>query len=108
VDAVFETVGETTWSHSLKALEPGGTIVVSGATTGFNPPADLSRVYFRQLNIVGSTMGTRAELEALIRLLVTTGLRPVLDTTLPLRQARDGLARIAAGDTAGKIVLTLD
>jgi NADPH:quinone reductase-like Zn-dependent oxidoreductase len=108
VDAVFETVGEATWSHSLKALEPGGTIVVSGATTGFNPPADLSRVYFRQLNIVGSTMGTRAELEALIRLLVTTGLRPVVDTTLPLRQAGDGLARIAAGDTAGKIVLTLD
>jgi NADPH:quinone reductase-like Zn-dependent oxidoreductase len=108
VDAVFETVGEATWSHSLKALEPGGTIVVSGATTGFNPPADLSRVYFRQLNIVGSTMGTRAELEALIRLLVTTGLRPVVDTTLPLRQARDGLAKIAAGDTAGKIVLTLD
>jgi NADPH:quinone reductase-like Zn-dependent oxidoreductase len=108
VDAVFETVGEATWSHSLKALEPGGTIVVSGATTGVNPPADLSRVYFRQLNIVGSTMGTRAELEALLRLLGATGMRPVVDTTLPLRQAREGLARIAAGDTAGKIVLTLD
>jgi NADPH:quinone reductase-like Zn-dependent oxidoreductase len=108
VDAVFETVGEATWSHSLKALEPGGTIVVSGATTGSNPPADLSRVFFRQLTVVGSTMGTRAELQALIRLLVTTGLRPVVDTTLPLPRARDGLAKIAAGETAGKIVLILD
>ncbi len=108
VDAVMETVGEATWAHSLKALEPGGTLVVCGATSGSNPPADLSRVFFRQLSVVGSTMGTRAELAALIRLLVGTGLRPAVDTTLPLARAADGLAKLAAGDTAGKIVLTVD
>ncbi|HYT10170.1 MAG TPA: zinc-binding dehydrogenase [Mycobacteriales bacterium] len=108
VDAVLETVGEATWAHSLRALRPGGTLVVSGATSGPNPPADLSRVFFRQLNVVGSTMGTRAELESLIALLVTTGLRPTVDTTLPLERAGDGLAKMAASDTAGKIVLTLD
>ena len=56
----METVGEATWSHSLKALRPGGTIVVCGATSGFNPPAELNRVFFLQLRVVGSTMGTRA------------------------------------------------
>jgi NADPH:quinone reductase-like Zn-dependent oxidoreductase len=106
VDAVMETVGEATWSHSLKALRPGGRIVISGATTGPNPPADLSRVFFRQLSIVGSTMGTRAELEKLLSLLAATGVRPAIDVTLPLAQAKDGLAKMAAGDTAGKIVLT--
>lgn len=106
VDAVMETVGEATWSHSLKALEPGGTVVVSGATTGSNPPADLSRVFFRQLNVVGSTMGTRAELERLMSLLVATGIRPAIDVTLPLDRAAEGLAKMHAGDTAGKIVLT--
>jgi NADPH:quinone reductase-like Zn-dependent oxidoreductase len=106
VDAVMETVGEATWSHSLKALEPGGTVVVSGATTGSNPPADLSRVFFRQLNVVGSTMGTRADLERLMSLLVATGIRPAIDVTLPLDRAAEGLAKMHAGDTAGKIVLT--
>jgi NADPH:quinone reductase-like Zn-dependent oxidoreductase len=108
VQAVLETVGEATWAHSLRALAPGGRIVVSGATTGFDPPADLARVFFRELAVVGSTMGSRLELEALIELLVTTGIRPVVGTTLPLERARDGLAKMAAGETAGKIVLTLD
>ena len=108
VHAVMETVGEATWSHSLKALEPGGRVVVSGATSGPNPPADLSRVFFRQLSIVGSTMGTRAELEHLLSLLVSTGVRPAIGRTLPLDRAAEGLAAMAAGDTAGKIVLTVD
>jgi len=107
VQAVMETVGEATWAHSLKALAPGGRIVVSGATSGPNPPADLSRIFFRQLSIVGSTMGTRAELESLMALLVSTGVRPVIGRTLPLSQAADGLAAMAAGDTAGKIVFTV-
>ncbi len=108
VQAVMETVGEATWSHSLKALAPGGRVVVSGATSGPNPPADLSRIFFRQLSIVGSTMGTRAELESLMALLVSTGVRPAIGSTLPLSRAADGLAAMAAGDTAGKIVLTVD
>ncbi|HST67309.1 MAG TPA: zinc-binding dehydrogenase [Mycobacteriales bacterium] len=107
VDAVMESVGEATWSHSLKSLAPGGTIVICGATSGPNPPADLNRVFFLQLNIVGSTMGTRSELESLLAMLVTTGVRPAIDTTLPLGQAADGFAKIVAGDTAGKIVLTV-
>ena len=106
VDAVMETVGQATWAHSLKALEPGGTVVVSGATTGPNPPADLSRIFFRQLSVVGATMGTRAELERLMSLLAATGVRPTIDVSLPLERAADGLAKMAAGDTAGKIVLT--
>ena len=64
VDAVIETVGEATWDHSLRSLKPGGTLVVAGSTSGPNPPADLRRVFFLQLNIVGSTMGTRDELRA--------------------------------------------
>ena len=65
------------------------------------------RVFFLQLSVVGSTMGTRSELESLMAMLVTTGIRPVIDTTMPLAQARDGFAKIVAGDTAGKIVLTV-
>jgi NADPH:quinone reductase-like Zn-dependent oxidoreductase len=107
VDAVFETVGEATWQHSLRALRPGGTVVISGATTGPNPPADLARVFFLQLSVVGSTMGTRDELRRLIAFLQTTGLRPAIDTELPLAKARDGFAKMLAGDTAGKIVFTL-
>ena len=106
VDAVIETVGEATWSHSLKALRPGGTVVVSGATSGPNPPADLARVYFLQLNVVGSTMGTRDELDALVSLLVDTGVRPTIDATFPLADARPAFERLATGDVVGKLVLT--
>ncbi|MBI1376288.1 MAG: zinc-binding dehydrogenase [Frankiales bacterium] len=106
VDAVIETVGEATWPHSLRSLRPGGTVVVSGATSGFNPSAELSRVYFLQLNVHGSTMGTRDELEALMALLVDTGLRPTIDSTFALTEARDALARMASGDVMGKLVLT--
>jgi NADPH:quinone reductase-like Zn-dependent oxidoreductase len=106
VDAVLETVGEATWKHSLRALRPGGTIVVSGSTSGPNPPSDLQRVFFLQLNVVGSTMGTRDELARLARLLETTGIRPEIDRVLPLSEARDGFAAMASGDIFGKIVFT--
>jgi NADPH:quinone reductase-like Zn-dependent oxidoreductase len=106
VDAVLETVGEATWKHSLRALRPGGTIVVSGSTSGPNPPSDLMRVFFLQLSVVGSTMGTRDELEQLARLLETSGVRPQIDRVLPLSEARDGFAALAAGDVFGKIVFT--
>jgi len=106
VDAVIETVGEATWSHSLRSLRPGGTIVVSGSTSGPNPPADLARVFFLQLSVVGSTMGTREELEALVALCVETGLRPTIDAVYDLRDARAAFERLASGDVVGKIVLT--
>ncbi len=108
VDAVMESVGEATWAHSLRAVRPGGTIVVSGATSGPNPPAELNRVFFRQLSVVGSTMGTRDELATLLSLLVATGVRPLVDSTFPLRRAAEGFAKMAAGDLNGKIVFTLD
>lgn len=107
VDAVMETVGQATWSHSLKSLRPGGTVVISGATTGAAPPAELNRVFFLQLSVVGSTMGTRDELSRLVAFLGASGVRPHIDTELPLDQARDGFAKMLAGETAGKIVFTL-
>ncbi|HEV7188959.1 MAG TPA: zinc-binding dehydrogenase, partial [Blastococcus sp.] len=107
VDGVMETVGEATWSHSIKSLKPGGVLVTSGATTGFNPGAELNRVFFTQLSVIGSTMGTKAELESLIQLCSVTGIRPQIDVELPLSQARDGFERMLEGRTAGKIVFTL-
>ena len=106
VDAVMETVGEATWDHSLKSLRPGGTIVISGATSGPNPPADLNRVFFLQLSIVGSTMGTADELRELVDLLVRTGVRPVIDRELPMERAAEAFEAMAAGDIHGKVVLT--
>src|SRR5208282_6098268 len=92
VDAVMETVGEATWSHSVKALRPGGRIVISGATSGPMPPAELTRIFFLQLAVVGSTMGTRDQLARLVRFCDQTGLRPRIDRTLPLTEAREGFA----------------
>jgi NADPH:quinone reductase-like Zn-dependent oxidoreductase len=105
-DAVIETVGEATWSHSLRALRAGGTVVVSGATSGPNPKADLNRVFFLQLNVVGSTMGTLAELEALLAFVDRTGVRPLIDSTRPLSDARSAFEQLEAGETFGKLVLT--
>lgn len=107
VDAVMETVGQATWSHSLKCLKPGGRVVVAGATSGPAPSADLNRVFFLQLSVVGSTMGTREELGRLLRFLEVSRVRPVVYETMPLSSARDGFAAMADGDLFGKIVFTL-
>ncbi len=107
VDAVMETVGQATWDHSLKSLKPGGRIVVSGATSGAVPPADLNRVFFLQLSVIGSTMGTREQLGRLAVFLEQTGLRPEIDRVLPLTEARDGFAAMASGEIFGKIVFTV-
>ena len=106
VDAVLETVGEATWKHSLRALRPGGTLVVSGSTSGDAPSAELQRVFFLQLNVIGSTMGTRDELARLARLCETSGIRPQIDRVLPLGEAREGFGAMASGDVFGKIVFT--
>ena len=106
VPAVMETVGEATWDHSLKSLRPGGRVVVSGATSGPNPPAQLNRVFFLQLSVVGSAMGTRQQLSELAALLVATGVRPIIDRVLPLERARAAFAAMRAGDVHGKLVLT--
>ena len=105
VDAVLETVGKATWSHSMRALRPGGTLVVSGATTGADPSADLNRLFFLQLRVVGSTMGTRDELAGLLSMLATTGVRPQVDEVFALADARQAFARLETGDVVGKLVL---
>jgi len=107
VDAVMETVGAATWSHTVRSLKPGGTVVISGTTSGPNPSAtELNRIFFLQLRVVGSTMGSRTELAQLLRFCQVTGVRPVIDSVLPLEKARDGFARMASGDLVGKIVFT--
>lgn len=108
VDVVLETVGKATWGHSLRSLKPGGRIVVSGATSGPDPSADLNRVFFLQLEVVGSTMGTRDELEGLLALLERTGVRPTIaGTPRPLADARASFEELASGDVFGKLVLTV-
>ena len=104
VDVVFDSVGAATWAHSLKSLVPGGTVVTCGATSGPAPSADLNRVFFLQLRVLGSTMGTREELVRLTRFLVATGVRPVIDAVLPLEDAAQGFRRMLDGDVFGKIV----
>ncbi|WP_340558082.1 zinc-binding dehydrogenase [Streptomyces sp. GSL17-111] len=108
VDAVMETVGAATWSHSVKSLKAGGALVISGATSGYHPKAaELNRIFFLELKVMGSTMGTKEELAGLLDFCAAKGLRPVIDSTLPLDRAREGFEKMAAGDLFGKIVLTV-
>ena len=104
VDIVMETVGQATWAHSVRSLKPGGRIVICGATSGDAPPAELTRIFFTQLSVTGSTMGTRDQLARLARFCEQTGVRPVIDQVLPLANARDGFAAMIAGDLFGKVV----
>ena len=107
VDAVMETVGRATWSHSIRSLRPGGTVVVTGTTSGPQlDDAELTRIFFLQLRVVGSTMGTRDELASLVSMLDATGTRPLVDRALPMEQAPEGFAAMASGDVFGKIVFT--
>ena len=106
VDVVMETVGQATWAHSIRSLRPGGRIVTCGATSGDASPAELTRVFFTQLSVVGSTMGTRDQLARLARFLEQTGRRPEIDRVLPLSAASDGFAAMIEGDLYGKIVFT--
>jgi D-arabinose 1-dehydrogenase-like Zn-dependent alcohol dehydrogenase len=90
----------------LKALRPGGVVVISGATSGANPPSDLNRVFFLQLSIVGSTMGTQADLAELLEFMSANEVRPVIDRVLPLTDAAEAFALMHSGDVHGKLVLT--
>ena len=107
VDAVIETVGAATWSHSIKSMRPGGTLVIAGATSGDAPShAELTRIFFQQMRVHGSTMGTREELRRLAEFMAVTGTKPLIDAEIPMEQAADGLQRVLDGDVFGKIVLT--
>jgi D-arabinose 1-dehydrogenase-like Zn-dependent alcohol dehydrogenase len=103
----MDTVGQATLNHSLKSLRPGGTLVLSGVTGGATAPVDLSRVFYNQIRLVGSVMGTRRELEQLIAFCDATGVRPVLDSVYPLAEAAEGFARMVDGQTFGKVVFTV-
>ena len=105
VDAVLDTVGEATWGLSLRSVRPGGTVVVAGATSGANPRAQLNRVFWRQLTIAGTSMGTRQELEQLVGLCASGALRPLVDRVVPLEDARSAFASLAAGGQRGKLVI---
>jgi NADPH:quinone reductase-like Zn-dependent oxidoreductase len=105
VDAVLETVGVATWAHSTKAVRPGGTIVVAGMTSGTNPPLDIERLYLANLRIIGTTMGTRTELDALVRFCAEHAIRPPIHATMPLADTRVGFEAMRDGDVFGKIVI---
>ncbi|PZR51516.1 Zn-dependent oxidoreductase [Xylanimonas oleitrophica] len=105
VDAVVESVGQATWAHSVRSVKPGGTIAVCGATSGDAPPAELTRIFFQEIAVRGVTMGTREDLAALLAFCARTGVRPVIDSEVPLARVRDGLARLEAGAQTGKIVV---
>lgn len=104
VDAVFESVGEATWDHSMKSVKPGGTIVCCGATSGAAPSADLQRLFFRQISVVGSTMGTLTEFQRLLRFVAAAGIQPRIDGRFPLEHAPEALAAVYRGG-AGKLVI---
>lgn len=106
VDAVMETIGRATWSHSVKSVRSGGTIVISGATTGDATAAELQHIFFRQIKVHGSTMGTRDELDALARFMAETGTRPLVERVLPMERAADAITAVKDGHAFGKIVLT--
>ncbi|HEY0187023.1 MAG TPA: zinc-binding dehydrogenase [Cellulomonas sp.] len=103
-DLVIETVGAATWSHSVRSVRPGGTIVVAGATTGDPARTELQRIFFLEIAVLGATMGSKQDLEHLLAFLARTGVRPLVDSTVPLAEAATGLARLASGAQVGKIV----
>jgi NADPH:quinone reductase-like Zn-dependent oxidoreductase len=107
VDLVVEHVGEATWATSLAVVRQGGRVVVCGATSGPNPPAQLHRVWWKQLTIYGSTMGTKADFEGVYALVRSGRARPVVDRVFPLAEARAAHERLEAGEQLGKIVLTV-
>lgn len=103
-DLVVETVGAATWSHSVRSVRPGGTVVVAGATTGDPAAMEIQRLFFLEIAVLGATMGSRQDLEQLLAFLARTGVRPVVDSTVPLARVGEGLARLARGDQFGKVV----
>jgi NADPH:quinone reductase-like Zn-dependent oxidoreductase len=107
VDVVVEHVGEATWKTSLQVVRVGGRITVCGATSGPNPPAQLHRVWWKQLSIHGSTMGTREDFEAAYELVKSGRALPVVDRVFPLEEARAAHEHLEAGRQLGKVVLSI-
>jgi NADPH:quinone reductase-like Zn-dependent oxidoreductase len=106
-DVVVEHVGQETWATSLACACVGGRVAVCGATTGPNPPANLHRVWWKQLTIVGSTMGTRADFEAVYDLVASGRARPIVDRVFPLAEVQAAHAYLESGAQFGKVVLSI-
>jgi NADPH:quinone reductase-like Zn-dependent oxidoreductase len=104
---VIEHVGEATWKRSLDAVRPNGRICVCGATTGPNPPANLHRIWWKQLTVYGSTMGSKDDFEAVYDLVTSGRLSPIVDSVFPLEDAAAAHTRLETGDQLGKIVLRI-
>jgi len=104
---VVETVGADTWTTSLSVARPAGRVCVCGATSGPNPPASLHRIWWKQLTVYGSTMGTRADFEAVLDLVVSGRAKPVIDSVFPLSEIRAAHERLESGEQLGKVVVTI-
>jgi D-arabinose 1-dehydrogenase-like Zn-dependent alcohol dehydrogenase len=102
----MESVGQATWSHSMRAVRPGGTIVVTGATTGPNPPAYLTRILWDEIRVVGSHSGTLTEMHSLISFMRHKQLRPDITAILPFASAQRGFRMMLDGNITGKIVFS--
>lgn len=107
VDVVIENVGQASWGWAMRSVVRGGRIVVCGATSGGNPPADLQRLFIRQIQVIGSTLGNPEEFRDLLAFIERTGLRPVIDRRFPLEQAAEALRYLDAGGQFGKVVVTV-
>ena len=105
VDVVVDSVGAATWRHSLAAAAKKGRIVTCGATSGPAPPENINVIFWKQLSILGSTMGTDAEFTAMLAAVDAGRLEPVVDTVFPLTEVRKAYERMASGKAFGKIVL---
>lgn len=105
VDAVIESVGASTWSHSVKSVRPGGTIAICGATTGDQPGAELTRIFFQDIRVQGNTMGSREDFARLLKFVEHADLHPVIDSAYAIDDARLAFSKIVNGDVFGKIML---
>ena len=108
VDAVIESVGAATWSHSVKSVRPGGTIAICGATTGDQPGAELPRIFFQDIRVQGNTMGSRDDFARLLKFVEHADLHPVIDSTYALADAPAAFRKVVDGDVFGKVVLHIE
>ena len=106
VDAVADNVGALTWAHSLRSLKRGGTLVVSGITTGGVAETDLLRIFVEQINIRGTIMGTLEEMKTMMSFIVTAGIQPEVGVVTAMAEAREAIGSMIAGHTTGKTVFT--
>ena len=107
VDVVFESVGAATWLKSIRSLKRGGRMVVIGATTGPHPQEEIAYIFWKQIDILGSTMSSQREFREVMKLVLSGALKPVIDSVFPLERAREAHARLESGEQFGKVVLTV-